>query len=63
MRIPARRRGSSWNLLEVLTHMEDECSLHLAHEPDYPRLRAQPRPGFLQARRFRTRRKWIGIYL
>jgi hypothetical protein len=35
------------NSLDVLTHMEDECSLHLAHEPQYPALRpyARARPS------------------
>ena len=50
------------NSLDVLTHMEDECGLHIAHEPEFraaPEVsgRSSPRSAISSAR------KWVGIYL
>ena len=39
------------NSLDVLTHMEDECGLHLEHEPRIPTVRAKSRTDLRQGRR------------
>ena len=51
------------NSLDVLSHMEDECSLHLAHEPQFPRARAVLGRPSRKVGDFERARKWIGIYL
>ncbi|MCU1234725.1 MAG: hypothetical protein JWP63_2692 [Candidatus Solibacter sp.] len=51
------------NSLDVLTHMEDECSLHLAHEPEYPRCARSLGQIFSKVGDFERARKWIGAYL
>ncbi len=51
------------NSLDVLTHMEDECSLHLAHEPKSPRCARSLGQTFAKLGDFERARKWIGIYL
>lgn len=51
------------NSLDVLSHMEDECSLHLAHEPEYPRCARGLGQTFAKVGDFERARKWIGIYL
>jgi hypothetical protein len=51
------------NSLDVLTHMEDECSLHLAHEPQYPPCARTLGQAFAKIGDFQRARKWVGIYL
>jgi hypothetical protein len=51
------------NSLDVLTHMEDECSLHLAHEPQYPPCARTLGQAFAKVGDFQRARKWVGIYL
>jgi hypothetical protein len=49
--------------LQVLTHMEDECSLHMEHEPQYPRCARGLGQIFAKLGDFSRARKWIGEYL
>uniref|UniRef100_Q024M6 Glycosyltransferase RgtA/B/C/D-like domain-containing protein n=1 Tax=Solibacter usitatus (strain Ellin6076) TaxID=234267 RepID=Q024M6_SOLUE len=51
------------NSLDVLTHMEDECALHLAHEPQLGRCARSLGQTFAKVGDFQRARKWIGIYL
>ena len=51
------------NSLDVLTHMEDECGLHLAHEPEMARCARSLGQTFGKVGDFERARKWIGIYL
>ena len=49
--------------LQVLTHMEDECALHLEHEPQFPRCARALGQVFSKLGDFARARKWIGEYL
>ncbi|HEY1493846.1 MAG TPA: hypothetical protein VGF49_04855 [Candidatus Solibacter sp.] len=51
------------NSLDVLTHMEDECAWHLAHEPQLGRCARSLGQTFAKVGDFQRARKWIGIYL
>jgi hypothetical protein len=51
------------NSLDVFTHMEDECGLHLAHEPQFSRCARSLGQVFAKVGDFERARKWIGIYL
>jgi hypothetical protein len=49
--------------LQVLDHMEDECALHIEHEPQYPRCARALGQVFSKVGDFPRARKWIGEYL
>jgi hypothetical protein len=51
------------NSLDVLSHMEAECSLHLEHEPRYPRCARSLGDVFLKVGDTQRARRWLGIYL
>jgi hypothetical protein len=51
------------NSLDVLTHMEDECGLHIEHEPEYTRCARSLGQVFTKVGDFSRARKWVGIYL
>jgi hypothetical protein len=51
------------NSLDALTHMEDECAWHLAHEPQLGRCARSLGQTFAKVGDFQRARKWIGIYL
>ena len=51
------------NSLDVLTHMEDECGLHIEHEPEYTRCARSLGQVFTKVGEFSRARKWVGIYL
>ena len=51
------------NSLDVLTHMEDECGLHIEHEPDSPRCARSLGQIFAKVGDYARARKWVGIYL
>jgi hypothetical protein len=51
------------NSLDVLTHMEDECGLHIAHEPEATRCARSLGQIFTKVGDFSRARKWVGIYL
>jgi hypothetical protein len=51
------------NSLDVLTHMEDECGLHIAHEPETTRCARSLGQIFTKVGDFSRARKWVGIYL
>ena len=51
------------NSLDVLTHMEDECALHIAHEPEYTRCARSLGQIFAKIGDFPRARKWVRIYL
>ena len=49
--------------LQVLVHMEEECALHIEHEPQYPRCARGLGQVFSKIGDFVRARKWIGEYL
>lgn len=49
--------------LQVLQHMEDECSLHIEHEPQYPRCARGLGQVFSKVGDLARARRWIGEYL
>jgi len=51
------------NSLDVFNHMEDECGLHLAHEPDAARCARSLGQVFAKVGDYARARKWVGIYL
>lgn len=51
------------NSLDVLTHMENECGLHIEHEPDSPRCARSLGQIFAKVGDYARARKWVGIYL
>jgi hypothetical protein len=51
------------NPLDVLTHMEDECGLHIEHEPESARCARSLGQIFTKVGDFSRARKWVGIYL
>jgi hypothetical protein len=51
------------NSLDVLTHMEDECGLHIEHEPEFPRCARSLGQMFTKVGDYARARKWVGIYL
>jgi hypothetical protein len=51
------------NSLDVLTHMEDECALHIEHEPEYTRCARSLGQIFAKIGDFPRARKWVRIYL
>ena len=51
------------NSLDVLTHMEDECGMHIDHEPDATRCARSLGQIFAKVGDFARARKWIGFYL
>ena len=53
----------SLNSLDVLTHMEDECGLHILHEPESTRCARSLGQVFSKVGDFSRARKWVGIYL
>jgi hypothetical protein len=51
------------NSLDVLTHMEDECGLHIEHEPASPQCARSLGQIFAKIGDYARARKWVGIYL
>ena len=51
------------NSLDVLTHMENECSLHLEREPQYPLCARSLGQVFAKVGDAKRARRWLGIYL
>jgi hypothetical protein len=51
------------NSLDVLSHMEDECGLHIEHEPASPRCARSLGQIFTKIGDYARARKWVGIYL
>ena len=51
------------NSLDVLTHMEEECAVHLEHEPESPGCARSLGQVFSKVGDFGRARKWLGIYL
>lgn len=51
------------NSLDVLSHMEDECAVHLQNEPDSPRCARSLGQIFTKVGDFARARKWVGRYL
>jgi hypothetical protein len=51
------------NSLRVLDHLEAECELHIAHEPQYPRCARGLGEVFLKVGDRTRARRWIGVYL
>ncbi len=51
------------NSLDVLTHMEAECSLHLENEPEYPRCARSLGDVFLKIGDRQRARRWLATYL
>jgi|SRR5215472_478870 len=49
--------------LDVLTHMEAECDLHMQHEPKYTRCARSLGQVFARIGDYPRARKWVGIYL
>jgi hypothetical protein len=49
--------------LRVLDHLEAECSLHIDHEPQYPRCARALGQVFARIGDLARARKWIGVYL
>ncbi|MEO8594387.1 MAG: hypothetical protein ABI759_13805 [Candidatus Solibacter sp.] len=49
--------------LDVLTHMEDECAVHLEHEPALPACARSLGQVFSKVGDFARARRWLGIYL
>ena len=49
--------------VEVFTHMEAECGLHIAHEPQYTRCARSLGQVFARVGDFARARKWVGVYL
>jgi hypothetical protein len=49
--------------LRILKHMEDECELHLDHEPQMPRCARSLAQVFTQVGDPTRARRWLGIYL
>jgi hypothetical protein len=49
--------------LQVLSHMEDECALHIEREPQYPRCARGLGQVFSKIGDYARARKWIGEYL
>jgi hypothetical protein len=49
--------------LDVLTHMETECSLHLENEPGYPRCARSLGDVFLKIGDTERARRWLARYL
>ena len=51
------------NSLDVLNHMEDECGLHIEHEPETARCARSLGQVFSKVGDLSRARKWVGIYL
>jgi hypothetical protein len=51
------------NSLDVFTHMEAECDLHMLHEPQYTRCARSLGQIFARIGDFPRARKWVGTYL
>ena len=51
------------NPLDVFTHMEAECDLHIRHEPQYTGCARSLGQIFTRIGDFPRARKWVGIYL
>jgi hypothetical protein len=51
------------NPLTVFTHMEEECAVHLEHEPEYPRCARVLGQTFAKLADYGRARKWVGLYL
>jgi hypothetical protein len=51
------------NSLAALEHLEAECSLHIEHEPQYPRCARSLGQVFSQVGDAARARRWIGVYL
>jgi hypothetical protein len=51
------------NSLDVLTHMETECSLHLENEPEFPRCARSLGDVFLKVGDYGRARRWLATYL
>jgi hypothetical protein len=49
--------------LDVLTHMEAECSTQIEHEPQYTRCARSLGQTFTRIGDFARARKWVGVYL
>ena len=49
--------------LRVLDHLEEECGLHIEHEPQYPRCARSLGQVFMKIGDFARARRWIGTYL
>jgi hypothetical protein len=51
------------NSLDVLSHMESECALHLEYEPQYPRCSRSLGDVFLKVGDRERARRWLGYYI
>jgi hypothetical protein len=51
------------NPLDVFTHIEAECELHMEHEPQYTRCARSLGQIFARIGDYPRARKWVGIYL
>ena len=51
------------NSLDVFNHMETECDLHIAREPQYPLCARSLGQVFSRLGDFSRARKWVGVYL
>jgi len=51
------------NSLDVFTHMEAECSLHLSNEPEFPRCARSLGEVFLKVGDRQRARRWLATYL
>jgi len=49
--------------IEVFRHMETECDLHIAHEPQLPRCARSLGQMFARVGEFQRARKWVEVYL
>jgi len=49
--------------LQAIDHLEAECDLHIAHEPQYPRCARALGQVFSRIGDLPRARKWIGVYL
>jgi hypothetical protein len=47
----------------VLTHLEQECSMHIDREPQYPRCARSLAKEFAKLHDFARARRWLGVYL
>jgi hypothetical protein len=47
----------------VMTHLEQECGMHIDREPQYPRCARSLAQAFAKIRDFTRARRWLGIYL
>jgi hypothetical protein len=51
------------NSADVLAHIENECDMHIEHEPQYTRCARSLGQIFTRAGDYDRARKWVGKYL